>query len=221
MTAHPDDHPAPASADAGDSLRAIYGNTPQGAIDKAIDHIDDGVAEFIAHSPLFVIATTDGTTNDASPRGGPPGFVTVLDRHRLAFGDLVGNNRIDSYSNLTQRPGIGMLFLIPGMLETLRVNGTAAITTDPDLLRRCAIDGRIPRVAIEVRVSECFIHCGAALRRSHLWDTDTWPNRGERPSPAAILRAHLDIDVAVEDIESDLDAYYEHHIWNVGGHIDE
>jgi PPOX class probable FMN-dependent enzyme len=204
-----------------DRLRAIYGETPRGAIDKAIDHLDDGVRTFVEHSPLVVISTGDGTSNDASPRGGPPGFVRALDDHRLAFGDLVGNNRIDSYRNLAHLPAIGMLFVIPGLLETLRVNGRAVVSTDAELRERCAIDGRVPRVAIVIEVDECYIHCGAALRRARVWDVDTWPARNERPSPSAILKTHLAIDVAVEDIEADLEQYHDHGIWHVGGTVDE
>ena len=107
------------------ALRSIYGDPSQAVIDKAIDHIDEGVRGFIAQSPLFVLATGGGESNDASPRGGPPGFVKVLDEQRLAFADLTGNKRIDSYRNIAEHPGVGMLFLIPGLLETLRVNGRA------------------------------------------------------------------------------------------------
>lgn len=198
-------------------LRSIYRQPSQVVVDKAIDHIDAGARGFVERATLFVLATGDGVRNDASPRGGPPGFVAVLDEHRLAFGDLVGNNRLDSYSNIVEHPGVGMLFMIPGLLETLRVNGTASVSTDLDLRRACAIDGRVPKVAIVVDVTECFIHCGAALRRGAVWDTTTWPTADERPSAAAILREHSKVDVPTEAIEASLVDYYAKGVWEVGG----
>lgn len=198
-------------------LRSIYREPAQVVIDKAIDHVDHGVRGFIERSPLMVIATGDGIRNDASPRGGPPGFVRVLDEHRLAFGDLVGNNRIDSYRNIADHPGVGLLFLIPGLLETLRVNGRATVSTDPALREFCAIDGRVPKVAIGIDVDECFIHCGAALRRADMWTVDTWLAPESRPSAAAILKEHSRADVPAEVIEASLHDYYEGGVWEVGG----
>jgi hypothetical protein len=195
----------------------VYREPAQVVLDKVIDHVDDGVRSFVERSPLVVLATGDGMRNDASPRGGPPGFVRVVDEHRLAFGDLVGNNRIDTYRNLVEHPGIGMLFMIPGLLETLRVNGTAVVSTDPALRELCAIDGRVPKVAISIAVQECYIQCGAALRRASVWDQSTWPDDTERPRPAAIHNAHIGIDVPAEVIEQDLADYYEHGAWEVGG----
>lgn len=204
-----------------DGLRSIYADPSQLAIDKMIDHVDDGVRGFIERSPLFVLATGGGSGNDASPRGGPPGFVKVLDEHRIAFGDLVGNNRIDSYRNMIDHPQVGMLFLIPGLLETLRVNGNATATVDETLRQSCAIDGRVPRVVIGIEVTECFIHCGAAVRRSGIWDTTTWPEKRDRPSPAAILKSHAGLNADAGLIEADLQSYYDHSIWQVGGETDD
>lgn len=198
-------------------LRSIYREPSQLVVDKAIDHVDAGVRGFIERSPLCVLATGDGTRNDASPRGGPPGFVRVLDEHRLAFGDLVGNNRIDSYRNIVDHPGVGMLFMIPGLLETLRVNGQATVSTDPQLRELCAIDGRVPKVVLGIVVEECFIHCGAALRRAGAWDAATWPEAGARPSPAAILKAHARLDASAESIEAGLHDYYDNSVWETGG----
>lgn len=202
-------------------LRSIYREPSKVVVDKAIDHIDEGVRGFIARSPLFVLATSDGDRNDASPRGGPPGFVRVIDEQRLVFGDLVGNNRLDSYQNVLDHPGVGMLFMIPGLLETLRVNGRASISTDEGLRELCAIDGRTPKVVVGVVVDECFIHCGAALRRGSVWDITTWAPDGERPSPGAILKAHAQIDgVSAADIEAGLADYYDNAVWYVGGDSD-
>ncbi len=133
----------------------------------------------------------------------------MLDDRYLAFGDLVGNNRLDSFTNLVAHPGVGMLFMIPGLVETLRVNGTASIVTDQPLLQRCAIGGVTPKVAIRVEVDECFIHCGAALRRGSVWDIDTWPSVDARPSAAAIVKRHAALDASPDQIQAGLNEYYE------------
>ena len=204
------------------ALRSIYREPTHVVVNKGIDHIDDGVRGFIERSPLFVLATGDGERNDASPRGGPPGFVRVIDEHRLAFGDLVGNNRLDSYQNIVDHPGVGMLFLVPGLLETLRVNGRASVSVDPDLRERCAIDGRVPKVVIGVEVDECYLHCGAAFRRGAVWDPASWVPAAERPSPGAIFKVHAELDgVSGADIEAGLAEYYENRVWLVGGGHEE
>lgn len=203
------------------ALRSIYREPSKVVFDKAIDHIDDGVRGFLERAPLFVLATGDGECNDASPRGGPPGFVRVIDERHLAFGDLVGNNRLDSYTDIVTHAGVGMLFIVPGLVETLRINGIATVTVDDGLRQRCAIDGRRPKVVISVEVAECFIHCGAALRRSAVWDTSTWPEPEKRPSPGAMLRAHAEIDASVDEIEAGLAEYYDTAIWLAGGRPDD
>lgn len=198
-------------------LRHVYHHPAQGAVDKVVHEIDGGAAAFIASSPLFVMSTATTTGADASPRGGPPGFVRTLDRQHLAWGDLVGNNRLDSFENLLDQPHVGLLFLVPGVVETLRVNGTAQVVQDAEVLATCAIGGREPRAAVVVTVEECYIHCGAALRRSELWNTSTWPAPDRRPSPAAILRAHIGAERSADEIEAGLEHYYDHHIWAPGG----
>ena len=132
-------------------------------------------------------AGSRGGCTDASPRGGPPGFVTVLDENHIAFGDLSGNNRLDSDTNIVEHPEVGILFLVPGVGETLRVNGRASVTTDPSVLDRTAIGGVQPKVAVVVAVEKCFIHCAKALRRSGVWDTGTWAAEGARPSAAVVI----------------------------------
>jgi len=201
-------------------LRTVYREPGQMVLDKVIDHIDDSAAGFIARSPFMALATSTEGRADSSPRGGPPGFVRVLDEHRLAWGDLTGNNRLDSFGNIVERSDVGLMFMIPGVLETLRLRGTAALVQDPAILDACAIDDRRPRAAVVVTVAECYIQCGAALRRSGMWDTDTWPAAEDRPSGAAILKDHIGLDVPVEAIEADLATYYDNHIWAAGGRED-
>ncbi len=198
-------------------LREVYREPHELVLRKASPIIDDGARSFIERSPFFVFATSSGTGTDASPRGGPPGFVTVLDEHRLAWGDLAGNNRLDSFRNLLGQPAIAMLFLIPGLGETLRVNGSASLTRDPAVLDAATIDGRRPHVAVGVDVDCCFIHCAKAFRRSAMWEPESWPAPSERPSPSAILKAHVEIDTPVEAIEANLEEGYAATMWSVGG----
>jgi PPOX class probable FMN-dependent enzyme len=207
--------------DGHDALRAVYRQPSDTVKAKVIDHIDPGAADFIAQSPFVVLSTAALGRADASPRGGPPGFVQVLDDHHLAWGDLTGNNRLDSLGNLMDHPSIGMLFMVPGVEETLRVRGSAALVRTARVLDACALDGRRPKTAVVVTVQECYIQCGAALRRAALWNTETWPSEETKPSGAAILKSHLDIDVPVEAIEADLAFYYDNHIWAPGGRTDD
>lgn len=199
------------------TLRTMFREPSGRAITKEIDHIDDLAAGFIAAAPLFVLATAAHDRVDASPRGGDPGFVKVISPTRLAFGDLAGNNRIDSYRNLVDAPAVAMLFMVPGSIETLRVNGQAAVTTDADIRELCAIDGRTPNVAITVDVDTCFMHCGKALRRSATWEPDTWPVAGSYPSGAELLHGHTNSTTPVCDIADGLDAGYQATMWEPGG----
>ena len=198
-------------------LRSNYRPVNEAAKLKQIDHLDDGARQFLASATLAVVATFGPDGADNSPRGGPPGFLRVLDDRRLAFGDLSGNNRLDSYSNLTENPVVGMLCIVPGLDETMRINGTASLTTDEAVLAATAIDGRTPKVAVVVEVSECYIHCAKALRRSKIWDTSSWPAADRRPSAAKILTDHMGIDIDPAVVEAGLEANYEATIWERGG----
>jgi PPOX class probable FMN-dependent enzyme len=159
-----------------------------------------------------VLATSsiDGTA-DASPRGGPPGFVTVLDEHRLAWADYRGNRRADSHANVLERPGVGLVFFLPGLGETLRVNGRATLVRDPELLAALPTGGATPTLAFGVTVDTVYLHCAKAFRRSGLWDPSTWPD--ELPSPARILRDHRQAPVPEEAIAADLEEAYRKRLW--------
>lgn len=193
-------------------LRAVLGEPSERVLRKQLDALDDHCARFIAQAPFFVLATAgaDGTC-DASPRGGPPGFVRVLDGQRLAFADYSGNRRADSHRNLLANPTVGLLFLLPGLGETLRVNGRATLTTDPALLETLPTGGRRPDLAVGVEVEEAFLHCAKAFRRSGLWDPATWPD--ELPSAAEIFRDHMAPDVPVADVASSLADGYARSLW--------
>lgn len=200
-----------------DDLRSRYHAPTPEVLHKERPVVDPSAAELIAIAPLVVIATTSANGADASPRGGPPGFVVTLDEHTIAFGDLAGNNRLDSYANIVENPEVGLLFLIPGLEETLRVNGRARITTDPDVLDRTTIDGRRPKLAVAIDVEECYIHCGKAIRRSGLWDPSTWPGADERPTAGEVIVGQYSLDLDPSLIDADLDAGYEATLWESGG----
>jgi PPOX class probable FMN-dependent enzyme len=193
-------------------LRALLGEPGEGAVRKQIDVLDDHARDFIARSPFFVLATggPDGTS-DASPRGGPPGCVQVLDDRRLAFADYSGNRRADSHLNLLARPGVGLVFFIPGLGETLRVNGRATPVRDPGLLAALPTGGRPPRLAVGVEVEAVYLHCAKAFRRSGLWDPATWPD--ELPSAARILRAHAAVEADEAQVAAGLERSYAERLW--------
>ena len=178
------------------------------AVRKQIDHLDDHCRDFIARAPFFVLGTTaaDGR-GDVSPRGGPPGFVRVLDERRLLVPEYPGNRRADSHTNLLENPRAALIFMIPGLRETLRINGTARITRDEALLADLGERGKTPSLGIGVEAEEVYVHCAKALIRSSLWQPDTWPD--DLPSASAILRDHMNVpDVTTEDVAARLDESY-------------
>jgi PPOX class probable FMN-dependent enzyme len=200
-----------------DALQSLFRSPSQRALDKEIDHIDDAAARMIAASPLFILATSNGERVDISPRGGAPGFVRVIDEYHIAFGDLAGNNRIDSYRNLLHHASVAMLFMIPGLEETMRVNGSASVSTDLDVRAMCTDGERVPNLAIVVSVKTCFMHCGKAMRRSNIWDNSTWPTDSERPSGAELLASHLGVNDDVDAVASSLEEGYRATLWQPGG----
>ena len=209
--------PGPTDIADVDELRSRYREPTPAVLHKARPVIDPAVADFIAASPFVVVATTSDGGTDASPRGGPPGFVVTLDESTIAFGDLAGNNRLDSYANIVEHPSVGLLFLVPGLEETLRVNGQARITTDPDILDRTTVDDRRPKVAVVIEVDECFIHCGKAVRRSGMWDPSTWPADDERPTAGEVIVSQFSLEMDPALIDADLEAGYRETLWEHGG----
>ena len=153
-----------------EALREIYPEQFELVDDKTIDHLDDHCRAFIARSPFVLIASSDGAGHfDISPKGDPAGFVRVLDDHTLAIPDRPGNHRVDTFTNVIRHPHVGLIFLIPGVRNTLRVSGRATVVTDEDLRASMAIDGRVPALALVVEVEEAFAHCAKCIIRSKLW----------------------------------------------------
>jgi PPOX class probable FMN-dependent enzyme len=174
-----------------EQLRQHYDAPMEVALRKDIGRIDDLCRRLIAASPMLFVATfSDDGRCDVSPRGGPPGFVTVLDDEHVAVPDATGNRRLDTLENVVATGRAGLIFVIPGRDTTLRVNGRAAVSADPELLGRITPVGKPPRTAIVVETEEVYTHCPKAFVRSKLWDPSTWPDPAGLPSSAEVALAH-------------------------------
>jgi uncharacterized protein len=188
-------------------LRDLVGVPSDRAKQKERPALDVHSRAFIARSPFLLMATSgaDGRC-DISPKGDPPGFVLVLDDRRLVIPERPGNKRLDGMINLLANPHVGLIFLVPGRQETLRVNGRAWITADPDLRARMAVHGRTPLLAIGVEVEQCFLHCPKAFIRSQLWKHDEWPSADALPSMACVLHDQIRPEgVTLQDYERDIE----------------
>ena len=170
-----------------EQLEAHYGHARGPAVIKEIDHINDSYRKLIEAAPFVAIATSGPEGLDCSPKGDPAGFVHVLNEKLLAIPDRPGNNRIDGFRNIVRDPRIALLFLIPGVGETMRVNGRATISIDPELLQRFPVNGKLPRSVMLVEVETAFVHCSKAIVRSKLWDEATKIDRGSVPSLGAMI----------------------------------
>jgi PPOX class probable FMN-dependent enzyme len=176
------------------SLRALYGPVGERSARKQLDRLDRHCRRFVELSPFVLLSSTgpDGL-GDVTPRGDAPGFVAIEDDRTLLIPDRPGNNRLDSLTNIVERPGVGLLFLVPGVDETLRVNGTAEIHADPALLARFAVDGKVPRTVLKITVREAYLHCAKAFMRSRLWDPAARIDRSTLPSMGEMLRDQLSL----------------------------
>jgi PPOX class probable FMN-dependent enzyme len=184
-------------------LREVLGEPIQRSLQKEITHLDVHCRALIAKSPFVLIASSDAAGRmDVSPKGDPAGFVQVLDDQTLAIPDRPGNRRADTFSNVLRNPGVGLIFLIPGKLETLRVNGRARIVRDLGLRELMAVKGKVPELALVVTVEQAFIHCGKCMIRSGLWDRQSWPAVEELPSQAQCLVDHGRLSETVEEVEA-------------------
>ncbi len=188
-----------------EALAGLYEPPSERARLKVIDHLDEHCRAFIAASPFVVLATSGSRGADSSPRGDRPGFARVADPGTLLLPDRRGNNRLDSLRNIIENPAVGLLFLVPGVNETLRVNGRARISRDPALRERFPADGKLPTAVLVVAVEEAFIQCAKALVRSELWNPALHVPRSALPSPGTVLAAHTrgGVDAAGYDREAE------------------
>ncbi|MEP6567684.1 MAG: pyridoxamine 5'-phosphate oxidase family protein [Mesorhizobium sp.] len=199
-----------------DELRTIY-KTPRptdGSIRKELKALDGHCRSFIGKSPFVLIGSSDGSGNsDVTPRGDRPGFAAILDDRTIAIPDRPGNNRLDTLENILRNSSVGLLFLIPGMNETLRVNGDARITVDATLRERLAVDGREPQSVIVVTVKAAYMHCAKAFMRSDLWKPETWYDRATLPTLGEILRDQMAVAGSAEATDRRLDEEYKQTMW--------
>jgi PPOX class probable FMN-dependent enzyme len=179
-------------------IRAKMGEPEQPAIDKILDHLDDNCRRFLAHSPFLALSTADAEGNcDCSPRGDYPGFVRALDARTVVIPDRLGNRLVDSFRNILENPHVGLLCFVPGMSETLRINGSAYITDDPDLLAMLEQDNSVPQLATVVRTEEVYLHCGRALLRGGIWDAEMQDLAAEVPTSGQIWASMSGLDEQV------------------------
>jgi uncharacterized protein len=197
------------------ALRAIVGEPLPRVILKETPELDERSTAFIAAAPFLVMATSaaDGSA-DASPKGGPPGFVKVLGPQRLAIPEFPGNRRLDGVQNLVERPGIGLLFIVPGITETLRVNGVARLTRDPALGTVCAVDDRSPWFVVDIEVRQVFSHCSKAFLRSGLWSPADWPDPESVTSPSRSIAERAGQEGRREvEVRRDVDDSYQAELY--------
>jgi PPOX class probable FMN-dependent enzyme len=204
------------SLDELELLRSEIGYPNKLVANKTIKSLDSSSIDYINKSPFIIIATSnqDGTC-DASPRGDAPGFVWIIDEKHLFIPERPGNKRMDSIQNIIHNPHIGIIFIIPGMEETFRVNGKACITRDQTLLNHSAVNGKLPIMGIGVEIEECYMHCAKAFKRSGLWNAASWLPKSDLPSAPKMIVSHLNgkIQVTEEQVKEALDDSYKNRLY--------
>jgi PPOX class probable FMN-dependent enzyme len=185
------------------ALRSTLGEPTDVVKVKISDRLNDLTRQFVERSPFLCLATSgvDGTC-DVSPRGDPAGFVRILDERTLLLPDRPGNRLADSLRNVLENPNVGLLFIVPGVTDTLRINGRASIVTDSALLDACAVEGKVPKLALRIEIDQVYTHCSKAFLRSQLWDPERFVARHELPSPGELLcSVGADVDAETYDAE--------------------
>jgi len=197
-----------------EELRDLYGDPSSLSQQKFMESLDEHCRSMIVHSSFFCIATlnADGSL-DVSPRGDPPGSVVVLDSSTLLLPDRRGNNRLDSLTNATERSCVALLFLVPGVLETLRVTGSAEVIHDDVRLEACAVDGNVPRTGLLVTVAKACLQCGKAVKRGGLWDETYRISRSELPSFGTMLVEQTDTGQTAEELDESINDAYENRLY--------
>jgi len=185
-----------------EELREIMGHPSEVVQRKAIDHIDEHCRLFIEQCPFIVISSSDSNGNlDASPKGDPAGFVKVLDDKTLAIPDRLGNRRADTFTNVLQNPKVGLIFIVPGVKETLRINGEAQIVRDKELLESLVHKNKLPNLALIVHVDEAFLHCGKCVLRSQLWANVDANAERKVPTLGKAIVDHARLDKTPEEMD--------------------
>ncbi len=193
-------------------LRAVVGAEVPGLAEKNVDYLNEFAVSYLAKSPFVILATADGQGNlDASPKGDAPGFVEVVDEKTLLIPDRPGNKLAYGHINVLTNPRVGLIFMIPGTPETLRINGDAELTADPELCARLAARGKPATLVMRVTVREAFFHCAKAFIRSALWQPESWPAR-HKVSFGEMYRAQRGADVSAEAIDAAIAADYQENL---------
>jgi len=186
-----------------DEVKAILGPDFPNQIAKVIDHIDAHCKAWIERCPFIVISSVNAAgAMDVSPKGDPPGFVKILDKHTLAIPDRSGNHRGDTFFNVLENPSVGIVFIVPKRREVVRVSGTALLVRDPDLLARMTVEEKPPKLALIVRVKEAFFHCGKSMIRSGMWEPGRWGSIDGLPTYAQALKDHGALPDSLEDLQA-------------------
>ena len=197
-----------------EELRALYRAPGDNAVRKELKRLDPHARNFLTRSPFVLIGTQDAHgAADVSPKGDRPGFCVALDNLTIAIPDRPGNNRLDSWENLIVNPSVGLLFLIPGMNETLRVNGEGRLTGDRELRERLGVEGWPALSILVVKIRAVYMHCAKAFMRSDLWAPRTWPDRAELPTLGQILRDQLALSQSREELDVGLAESYRKSMW--------
>jgi uncharacterized protein len=193
---------------AEDALRSLLGDPTALVQSKISDRLNDLTRQFIERSPFLCLATSaaDGGC-DVSPKGDPAGFVKILDERTLLLPDRPGNRLADSLRNVLENPHVALLFVIPGVTDTFRVNGRAEIVTDTELLELCAVEGKVPKLAMRIEIEQAYTHCSKAFLRSSLWDPERFVDRSELPTPGELLRS-LNPEVEPESYDAEREERY-------------
>lgn len=197
-----------------EQLRTAYGETSELAARKVMPRLDSHARAFLAASPFCMIGSQDGAGRaDVSPKGDGPGFVRALDDTTLALPDRPGNNRLDTWENVIANPAVGLIFMIPGVDDTLRINGTARLTTDEALCAELGMNGRPALAVLVIEVREVYLHCAKAFIRSHLWKPETWPRERPVPTLGEMVRDQLALPADGKEIDGAIEESYTKSMW--------
>ena len=189
-----------------DEVSAVMGKPSRRVLQKVSDHVDDFCRGFIAKSPFLVLGSLGAEGHfEMSPKGDPAGFVKVLDDKHLAIPDRLGNRRADTFRNVLENPKVGLIFLIPGKPETLRISGEARIVRDRGLRQSMAVAGRLPDFAMVVFVERVFMHCPKCMLRSKLWQPEAWPDQAGTPSLAEVMVKYAKLDITTGEMQALID----------------